>query len=119
MAKQNPLVRRHEVAAVVQPLSRGRTLRVQLEYCVGDEPRIKTVCHEVRTHRGDDEPGRANVFTARERDVAEGTGAEDRDTDPDERAQKSRHDSAPHSLLLQGAALPSYVVTYRSGRGAA
>ncbi len=107
MAEQNPLVRRHEVAAIVQSLSRRRSLRVELEDLVGDEPRVKAVCDEIRAHRGDDEPSRTDGFTAGESDVTKRSGTEDRYTDPDECAQKSRHGSAPHSLLLKGAGLPS------------
>src|SRR6185503_9039209 len=107
MAEQDPLVRRHEVAAVVQSLSRCRTLRVELEDLLRDKPRVEAVCHEIRTHRGDDEPGRTDGFTAGECDVTEGCGTKDRDADPNERVQKSRHDSTPHSLLLKTTSLPS------------
>src|SRR5678815_779163 len=91
MAKQNPLVRRHEVAAVVQPLSRGRALRIQLKHLLGDELRVEAVSDEIRTDRGDDEPRGANRIASRERDIAERGSAQHGDTYPDNSTQNPRH----------------------------
>ena len=78
MAEEDPLVRRHEVAAVVEPLGRRRAARVEPEDLLGDEPRVEAVGDEIGADGGDDEPAALIVSPRASAMYAERAGAEQR-----------------------------------------
>ena len=95
VAEEHPSVRRHEVAAVVEPLGRRRARGVELEHRVGDEPRVEAVGDEIGADRGDDEPRRADRLAARHaRCTPNAAAPSDRDGHPHRAAQKSIHVSS-------------------------
>ena len=56
VAEEHPLRRRHEVAAVVQPLGGRGAPRIEVEYGLGDEPRVETIGHGVGADGGHHQP---------------------------------------------------------------
>ena len=91
MAEQDPSVRGHEVAAIVETLRGRGATRIQFEHLLGDEPGVEAIRDEIRAHGRDDEPGRANRFAALQRDITERGSAGQRDANPDRGAHKSVH----------------------------
>ena len=83
VAEQHPAVGDVEVPAVLQPLGGGGALVVELQHLVGDEAGVEPVGDRVRRQRGEQDPQRGDVLTAREREHRPADGADDGDAAPD------------------------------------
>src|SRR6266851_639835 len=58
VAKENPFVRRHEVAAIVVAFTGSGAGVIERENFGGDEGRIETVSHQITANSSDNEPSR-------------------------------------------------------------
>jgi len=85
MAEQHPLVRGHEVTAVVEALRRCGALGIEAEDARGEEFRVEAVGDDVRTDGGRQQPGGADRFTAGQGEHAECGRAQYGNGYPDDR----------------------------------
>jgi len=83
MTEQHPAVRGHEVAAVVVAFGRSGSGRIEPEYAVGEELRVKAVGDDVGADGGGQQPRGVDRLTASECEHAERRGAEQRDERPE------------------------------------
>jgi hypothetical protein len=122
MAEHDPAMRRHEIAAVVEPLAGRGASGVQREHARRDPPAVEAVRDEVDARRGDHEPERVDALAAMERDAAEGRGAGYGERPPNQDLQDSIHgDRHPRSLrgILHTLARPANGATPGRTTGAA
>src|SRR5580765_7223938 len=85
MTEQHPLVRGHEVVAVVEPLRGCGAAGIEAEDFVREELRVEAVTDDVGTDGGGEEPGGADRLAAGQRQDTEGDGPQHRNRDPNKR----------------------------------
>src|SRR6185436_5562368 len=76
MSENDPAVRRHEVAAVAEPLRGSRASRLERENFRREECAIETIADGVDANGGDDEPERVDALAAHRSDDTQRDRAE-------------------------------------------
>ena len=79
MTEDDPAMRRHEVAAVIEALGRSRTGGVHRQDPGGDPGGVEPVADDVNADAGRDQPQRVDGLIAVGGDAANGKGADNRE----------------------------------------
>ncbi len=105
VAKEDPFVGRHEVAAIVVAFRRRGARVVKRQDFGSHESGIETECDEITAKRGNDKPHGVERFAAVDSNRPEGACAKKGDHQPSNNGENTLHCTGPGVLDLRNCAI--------------